>query len=35
VAVKAGIRFFSGTFLFRTKDNQAREDFSRCLTTKI
>jgi len=35
VAVKAGIKFFSGTFLFRTKDNQAREGFSRYLTTKI
>jgi hypothetical protein len=35
VAVKAGIKFFSGTFLFRTKDNQAMGGFSRCQTTKI
>jgi hypothetical protein len=35
VAVKAGIKSFSGTFLFRTKDNQAMEGFSRCRTTKI
>jgi hypothetical protein len=35
VAVKVGLKFFSGTFLFRTKDNQAMEGFSRCRATKI
>tara|TARA_B100000809_G_C15001336_1_gene481651 strand:+ start:202 stop:366 length:165 start_codon:yes stop_codon:yes gene_type:complete len=35
VAVKAGIKFFSGILLFRTKDNQAMESFSMYRTTKI